>query len=199
MSWNGLAKRLEGRMVVLEPVTKEHERELYAVAQDPQIWRWMSYNAVESAETFGGWFGDALRATKAGDEAVFVVRSKQSGELIGSTRYMTLRPEHHGLEIGWSWLVPSAWGSGANAEAKLLLLEHAFDRLGCIRVEFKTDARNERARLALEAIPARFEGIFRSHMLVRGGERRNSAFYSVTDDDWPVVRTLLERRINAKS
>ena len=199
MSWNGLAKRLEGRIVVLEPLTKEHERELYTVAQDAQIWRWMSYNAVESAETFSGWFGDALRATKAGDEAVFVVRSKESGELIGSTRYMTLRPEHHGLEIGWSWLVPSAWGSGANAEAKFLLLEHAFDRLGCIRVEFKTDARNERARLALEAIPARFEGIFRSHMLVRGGERRNSAFYSVTDDDWPVVRTLLERRINAKS
>jgi N-acetyltransferase len=199
MGWNGLAQRLEGKLIVLEPLVEGHEDELFAAAQDPAIWRWMSYNAVESDATFHGWFEDALRATKAGDEAVFVVRSKQSGELIGSTRYMTLRPEHHGLEIGWSWLVPSAWGSGANAEAKFLLLEHAFDRLGCIRVEFKTDARNERARLALEAIPARFEGIFRSHMLVRGGERRNSAFYSVTDDDWPVVRTLLERRLNPKS
>ena len=199
MSWNGLAKRLEGRMIVLEPVVESHEEELFAAAQDPDVWRWMSYNAAESAEAFHGWFDDALRASKAGDEAVFVVRSKESGKLIGSTRYMTLRPEHHGLEIGWTWLVPSAWGSGANAEAKFLLLQHAFDELGCIRVEFKTDARNERARLALEAIPARFEGIFRSHMLVRGGERRNSAFYSVTDDDWPVVRTLLERRINAKS
>jgi RimJ/RimL family protein N-acetyltransferase len=199
MTWNGLAQRLEGRIIVLEPLVEGHEQELFAVAQDPDVWRWMSYNAAESAETFHGWFDDALRATKAGDEAVFVVRSKESGNLIGSTRYMTLRPEHNGLEIGWSWLVPSAWGSGANAEAKFLLLQHAFDELGCIRVEFKTDARNERARLALEAIPARFEGIFRSHMLVRGGERRNSAFYSVTDDDWPVVRTLLERRINAKS
>jgi RimJ/RimL family protein N-acetyltransferase len=199
MSWEGLAKRLEGRIVVLEPFVAEHERELFSVAQDPQIWRWMSYNAVESAETFHSWFDDALRATKAGDEAVFAVRSRKSGKTIGSTRYMTLRPEHRGLEIGWSWLVPSAWGTGANAEAKLLLLEHAFDRLGCIRVEFKTDARNERARLALEALPARFEGIFRSHMLVRGGERRNSAFYSVTDDDWPVVRTLLERRLSSKS
>ena len=199
MAWEGLAKRLEGRIVVLEPLVEEHEPDLLAAAQDPQIWRWMSYNAVESAEKFHGWFEDALQATKAGNEAVFVVRSKQTGDVIGSTRYMTLRPEHQGLEIGWSWLVPSAWGSGANAEAKLLLLEHAFDRLGCIRVEFKTDARNERARLALEAIPARFEGIFRSHMLVRGGERRNSAFYSVTDDDWPVVRTLLERRLNSKS
>ena len=199
MSWNGLARRLEGRIIVLEPLVEAHEEELFAAAQDPDVWRWMSYNAVESAETFHGWFDDALRATKAGDEAVFAVRSKESGNVIGSTRYMTLRPEHHGLEIGWTWLVPSAWGSGANAEAKFLLLQHAFDELGCIRVEFKTDARNERARVALEAIPARFEGIFRSHMLVRGGERRNSAFYSVTDDDWPVVRTLLERRINAKS
>ena len=199
MPWEGLAKRLEGRLVVLEPLVATHESELYAAAQNPDVWRWMSYNAVESAERFHGWVDDALRATKAGEEAVFVVRSKQSGELIGSTRYMTVRPEHRGLEIGWSWLVPSAWGSGANAEAKFLLLEHAFERLGCIRVEFKTDARNERARLALEAIPARFEGIFRSHMLVRGGERRNSAFYSVTDDDWPVVRTLLERRLSSKS
>ena len=199
MTWNGLAQRLEGRIIVLEPLVEGHEQELFAVAQDPDVWRWMSYNAAESAETFHGWFDDALRATKAGDEVVFAVRSKESGNLIGSTRYMTLRPEHNGLEIGWSWLVPSAWGSGANAEAKFLLLQHAFDELGCIRVEFKTDARNERARLALEAIPARFEGIFRSHMLVRGGERRNSAFYSVTDDDWPVVRTLLERRLNAKS
>jgi N-acetyltransferase len=200
MSWEGLlARPLEGRIVGLEPLVADHERELFAAAQDPDIWRWMSYNAVASPETFGGWFGDALRATEAGDEAVFVVRAKRSGEAIGSTRYMTLRPEHRGLEIGWSWLVPAAWGTGANAEAKLLLLEHAFDRLGCIRVEFKTDARNERARRALEAIPARFEGIFRSHMLVRDGERRNSAFYSVTDDDWPVVRTLLERRLSAKS
>jgi RimJ/RimL family protein N-acetyltransferase len=199
MAWNGLATRLEGRMVVLEPLVEGHEDELFGVAQDADIWRWMSYNAVESEETFHGWFAEALRATEGGDEAVFVIRSKQSGKLIGSTRYMTLRPEHQGLEIGWSWLVPSAWGSGANAEAKFLLLQHAFDQLGCIRVEFKTDARNERARVALEAIPARFEGIFRSHMLVRGGERRNSAFYSVTDDDWPVVRTLLERRISAKS
>ena len=198
MSWNGLAKRLEGRIVVLEPLVPEHERGLFAAAQDAEIWRWMSYNAVESAETFHAWFEDALRASKAGEEAPFAILSAESGEPIGSTRYLTIRPEHRGIEIGWTWLARSAWGTGANAEAKLLLLEHAFDRLGCIRVEFKTDARNERSRAALEAIPARFEGIFRSHMLVRGGERRNSAYYSVTDDDWPVVRTLLERRLSAK-
>ena len=198
MSWNGLARRLEGRIVVLEPLAREHESGLLAAAQDAEIWRWMSYNAVESPERFHAWFEEALRASKAGEEAAFAILSAESGNPIGSTRYLTIRPEHRGLEIGWTWLVRSAWGTGANAEAKLLLLEHAFDRLGCIRVEFKTDARNERARAALEAIPARFEGIFRSHMLVRGGERRNSAYYSVTDDDWPVVRTLLERRLSEK-
>jgi N-acetyltransferase len=198
MSWNGLARRLEGRIVVLEPLAREHEPGLFEAAQDAEIWRWMSYNAVESSETFHAWFEDAMRAGEAGEEAAFAILSAESGKPIGSTRYLTVRPEHRGLEIGWTWLVRSAWGTGANAEAKLLLLEHAFDRLGCIRVEFKTDARNERARAALEAIPARFEGIFRSHMLVRGGERRNSAYYSVTDDDWPVVRTLLERRLSSK-
>jgi RimJ/RimL family protein N-acetyltransferase len=198
MSWNGLARRLEGRIVVLEPLAREHEQGLYAAAQDAEIWRWMSYNAVESPETFHAWIEEALRAMEAGEEVPFTVLSAQTGKPIGSTRYLTLRPEHRGLEIGWTWLARSAWGTGANAEAKLLLLEHAFERLGCIRVEFKTDARNERSRAALEALPARFEGIFRSHMLVRDGERRNSAYYSVTDDDWPVVRTLLERRLSAK-
>jgi RimJ/RimL family protein N-acetyltransferase len=198
MSWNGLARRLEGRIVVLEPLEPEHERGLFAAAQDAEIWQWMSYNAAESPETFHAWFEEALRASEAGDEAAFAILSTESGKPIGSTRYLAIRPEHRGVEIGWTWLARSAWGTGANAEAKLLLLEHAFDRLGCIRVEFKTDARNERARTALEAIPARFEGIFRSHMLVRGGERRNSAYYSVTDDDWPIVRTLLERRLSAK-
>ena len=108
---------------------------------------------------------------------------------------MTVRPEHRGLEIGHTWLTPAAWGTGANAEAKFLLLEHAFERLGCVRVEFKTDARNERARAALAALPARFEGIFRKHMLVRDGESRDSAYYAITDDDWPSVRDSLSHRL----
>lgn len=198
MSWNGIARTLAGRIVVLEPLASKHERALFEVARDPEIWRWMLTDAAASAEAFHDWFADALRKSKAGDEVAFAVVSAQSRAPLGSTRYLNLRPEHRGLEIGATWLTRSAWGTGANAEAKLLLLEHAFDRLGCIRVEFKTDARNERARAALEAIPARFEGIFRSHMLVHDGERRNSAYYSVTDDDWPVVRKLLERRVNAR-
>jgi len=93
---------------------------------------------------------------------------------------------------------PSLWNTGANVEAKYLLLRHAFE-LGFRRVEFKTDAKNERARRALAALPAEFEGIHRKHMVVRGGERRDSAWYAVIDDDWPEVRAALERRLAGKS
>ena len=120
-----------------------------------------------------------------------------SGKPIGSTRFLTLRPEHRGLEIGWTWLRRSHWSSGANVEAKLLQLGHAFERHGCMRVEFKTDARNERSRRALEALPAQFEGVFRKHMLVGedGTRLRDSAYYAITDDEWPAVKANLQRRL----
>ena len=104
-------------------------------------------------------------------------------------------PEHRSVEIGWTWLTPEAWGTGANVEAKLLMLAHAFERLRCLRVELKTDARNERSRGAMAALPAQFEGVHRKHMLVRGDVRRDSAWYSVLDDEWPAVRANLLRRL----
>ena len=147
---------------------------------------------------FDSWLSTALERTASGEEPAFAVLSRASGAAVGSTRYLALRPEHRGLEIGHTWLGRSTWNAGANAEAKLLLLEHAFERAGCIRVEFKTDARNERARRALEALPARLEGIFRKHMLVRAGELRDSAYYAITDDEWPAVREHLVRRLDRK-
>jgi RimJ/RimL family protein N-acetyltransferase len=117
------------------------------------------------------------------------------GELVGHTSYLNDRPGDRVVEIGNTWVVPEAWGTGANTEAKLLLLQHAFEDEGYHRVEFKTDAKNERSRPALAALPARFEGVFRKHMLVRGGERRDSAWYSVIDDDWPEVKRNLLRRL----
>jgi RimJ/RimL family protein N-acetyltransferase len=145
-------------------------------------------------ETFTAWFAEAQERTAAGLDQAFVVVDADSGNPLGSTRYLALRPEHRGIEIGWTWLSSAAWGTGANVEAKLLLMGHAFDELGCMRVEFKTDALNERSRAALEALPAQFEGIFRKHMLVRDGALRDSAWYSVTDEEWPAVRqNLLDR------
>ena len=194
--WKNLASVLEGKVVRLEPLAPRHERGLLEVAGDARIWRWMSHDAGGSREAFHEWFEDALARSEAGVEAAFATLDARTGEPVGSTRYLALRPEHRGLEIGWTWLGPSRWGTGANVEAKLLMLEHAFERLGCLRVEFKTDSRNDRSRGALAALPARLEGVFRKHMLVRGGERRDSAYYSIVDDEWPEVKGNLGRRLD---
>ncbi len=195
--WKNLASVLEGKIVRLEPLDRGHEEGLFEAARDERIWRWMPYDASESRDTFHAWLEDALAASEAGTEGAFATVDVRTGRPVGSTRYLALRPEHGVLEIGWTWLAPDFWQTGANVEAKLLMLEHAFEDLGCRRVEFKTDARNERSRAALAALPAQFEGVFRKHMLVRGGERRDSAYYSIIDDEWPEVRENLRRRIDA--
>jgi RimJ/RimL family protein N-acetyltransferase len=118
------------------------------------------------------------------------------GRVVGSTSYGNVRERDRVVEIGNTWIAPAAWGSGANTEAKLLLLRHAIEDEGFRRVEFKTEAANERSRAALAAF-AEFEGVFRKHMVVRDGERRDSAWYAVIDDDWPDVRASLERRLAA--
>jgi N-acetyltransferase len=196
--WERIGERLEGEIVVLEPLGPEHEEQLREAAADPDVWRWMTVHGHEP-ETFARWLEAALQAKEEGREAPFAVIDRQTDKPVGSTRYMSLRPEHLGLEIGYTWNAPIAWGGGVNVEAKYLLLERAFEQLGCIRVEFKTDALNERARGALEALPARLEGIFRSHMLVRDGVRRDSAWYAVTDAEWPAVRANLQRRLSEKN
>jgi RimJ/RimL family protein N-acetyltransferase len=202
--WENLSSVLEGSIVRLEPLAPRHERGLFEVARDPEIWRWSpygvaggSYNPAETRESFHSYFEDALGLSETGIQAPFATLDASTGEPIGSTRYLALRPEHRGLEIGYTWLTPTRWRTGANVEAKLLMLDHAFGSLGCVRVEFKTDARNERSRAALAALPARFEGIFRKHMLVRDNERRDSAHYSIIDDEWPEVRANLRRRLEA--
>jgi RimJ/RimL family protein N-acetyltransferase len=194
--WENLKSVLEGELVRLEPLARRHERGLFEVAEDARIWRWMPYDPSESQETFHAWLEDALAASEAGTEGAFATVDASTGELVGSTRYLALRPKDRVLEIGWTWLAPAYWQTGANVEAKLLMLEHAFTDLGCLRVEFKTDASNERSRAALAALPAQFEGVFRKHMLVRGGERRDSAYYSIIDDEWPEVREELGRRLD---
>jgi RimJ/RimL family protein N-acetyltransferase len=184
--WERLPERLEGRIVVLEALRPEHSEGLRAAGGDPAIWRWMRVGDVDT------WLRDML----AGSDHAFAIL--RGGVPVGSSSYMSLAPEHRRLEIGNTWMNPSTWGTGANVEAKCLLLRHAFEELGCLRVEFKTDAKNERARAALAALPSQFEGIHRKHMLVRDGEHRDSAWYSVTDDEWPDVKAALERRLAEK-
>ena len=157
--WENLAGVLEGEVVRLEPLARRHEEGLFEAARDERIWTWMpfpagdgSYYPAATRETFRPWIEDALAHSKAGTEAAFATVDAKTGEPVGSTRFLALRPEHRGLEIGWTWITPPRWRTGANVEAKLLMLEHAFERLGCVRVEFKTDARNERSRAALAAV-----------------------------------------------
>jgi RimJ/RimL family protein N-acetyltransferase len=188
---------LEGRIVRLEPLRPDHEDGLWAASRDPRTWRWLSIAQPRTRAEWHAFVGEALAESEAGTEIPLVTISYKDG-VVGSTRFLALRPAHRSVEIGWTWLHPSAWGTGANVEAKLLQLRHAFEIWGCRRVELKTDARNERSRRALEALGAAFEGIHRKHMLVRGGENRDSAWYSVTDDEWPTVQAHLEARLAAR-
>jgi N-acetyltransferase len=189
-----LTKRLEGEIVVLEPLAEKNAEELWEAAQAPEIWDWLVHlNA--SRELFDGWLENSLKSARQGTEGPFVTRLRVSGEAIGSSRYLNVRPADRVVEIGWTWLNPRAWRTGANVEAKLLMLGHAFEALDCVRVEFKTDARNERSRAALAAIPAQFEGIMRNHMIVPDVGQRDSAYFSVIDAEWPAVRENLRRRL----
>jgi RimJ/RimL family protein N-acetyltransferase len=189
---------LDGRIVRLEPLASRHANDLWDASRSPLVWQWLSILRPADPEAWRAWLDDALARDAAGLDLVLATVDAATGRALGSTRFLALRPEHRSLEIGWTWLTPSAWGTGVNVEAKLLQLGHAFDALGCRRVEFKTDARNERSRRALEALPARFEGIHRKHMLVREGESRDSAWYSIVDDEWPAVRAALEDRLGPR-
>jgi RimJ/RimL family protein N-acetyltransferase len=186
--WPQIATVLAGTRVTLEPLHPEHANGLRHAAADDRIWTFMITTDVER------WLEDAYAEHAAGTRVQFV--ALRAGSVVGSSSYLSLAPEHLRLEIGNTWMHPSTWGTGANTEAKYLLLRHAFESLGCRRVEFKTDARNARARAALAALPAEFEGIHRKHMVVRGEERRDSAWYAVIDDDWPDVKAALERRLS---
>lgn len=190
-----LAVPLEGDLVVLEPLSEEHADGLWAAAQEPRIWEWLAH-VGSSREYFDYWMETSLEAAREGREGVFATRSKESGELVGSSRYLNVRPADRALEIGWTWLNPSAWRRGVNVEMKLLMLGRAFEALDCVRVELKTDARNERSRAAMTALPAQFEGVLRKHMIVPDVGVRDSAYFSVVDEEWPAVRANLEERLS---
>ena len=188
--------RLEGRVVLLEPLREEHIDALWEAGRDERIWQWFPIAPGDEA-AFRRYHADLCAAAERGESASFATLAAADGTPVGSTSFLALRPEHRGLEIGSTWLTPRLWGSGANTEAKYLQLRHAFEALGCMRVELKTDARNERSRRALEALGAQFEGIHRKHMLRHYGVR-DSAWYSVVDDEWPAVKARLEERLATK-
>lgn len=190
-----LALRLEGSLVVLEPLEEGHREELWEAAQDPRIWEWLA-DLGGDRDLFDRWMELSLEAMAEDREGVFAIRRDADSAVVGSSRFMAVRRPDRVAEIGWTWFNPSAWRSGVNLETKLLMLAHAFDALGCVRVELKTDARNERSRNAIAALPAQFEGVLRKHMIVPTVGQRDSAYYSVIDDEWPAVKAGLERRLS---
>jgi N-acetyltransferase len=185
---------LEGRLVTLEPLSLRHHEALCRVGLEPELWRW-TWNVIRTPEDLRHYMDKAMLEYAAGVSLPFAIIHRASGAAAGSTRYGNVALEHRRLEIGWSWLGRVFQRTGANAEAKLLLLGHAFARLGCQRVEFKTDALNAPSRGALEKLGARFEGIFRKHGVAEGGRVRDTAWYSITDDEWPGVKARLEERL----
>ncbi len=193
MSWSAIT--LSGELVRLEPLVADHEAGLWQASRDSRIWRWMSIVQPRTPGELHAYVEEALANAAAGTELPFATILQSDGRVVGSSRFLSLRPEHGSLEIGWTWLAPETWRTGANVEAKLLMLGDAFERLGCRRVELKTDALNESSRAAMEALPAQFEGIHRRHMLVRDGENRDSAWYSVIAEEWPDVKANLLRRL----
>ncbi len=162
------------------------------------MFAWMPVDMASSDDALTAWLTDSLALARDGAAVPYAILAADSGRVLGSTRFLELRFEHLRAEIGWSWVTRPAWGTGVNVETKLLLLEHAFERVGLRRVEFKTDARNERSRGALLALGATFEGILRTHMVVRDAGRRDSAYFSVIDEEWPAVKRSLQSRLASR-
>ena len=198
MIWPPPERALEGELVRLEPLAESHRKPVREAAADPRLWRYIDQRVSATEAGFDAWFEDRLAARRDGDEHAYATLGAGDGEALGSTSFLAPRPLHDGVEIGMTWLAQSAWGGGANVEAKLLMLGLAFERLGCMRVELKADALNERSRAAMEALPARYEGTLRKHMLMPISGPRDTIYYSVLDEEWPRVRANLQARLSRR-
>ncbi|MGB8476346.1 MAG: GNAT family protein [Candidatus Acidiferrum sp.] len=182
---------LEGRHVRLEPLSKAHHVGLSAVGLNDELWRWIP-SPVRTPEEMSAYIATALEERARGVSLPFALIEKEGGKAIGSTRYGNIDRTHHRVEIGWTWIAPAWQRTAANSEAKYLLLKHAFETLGCIRVELKTDSLNERSRAAILRIGAHEEGTFRNHMITASGRIRHTVYFSILDSEWPEVKSRLQ-------
>jgi RimJ/RimL family protein N-acetyltransferase len=176
------------------PLTAEHIEPMFAVASDQDLWRWTT-TQIASMDDMRAYVETALAAQKEGTALPFATLDAQTGEIIGSTRFANIDRANRRLEIGWTWLRRDRQRTGCNTEAKYLMLTHAFDVLGCIRVELKTDALNARSRAAIRRIGGVEEGILRAHMITASGRLRDTVYYSVLNSEWPAVRARLEEML----
>lgn len=185
---------LEGRRVRLEPLGRHHLDGLCAAGLGGGVFRWFP-QVVEDRAEMEGFVAQALAAQQAGTAVPFATVARAGGAVVGSTRFGNIDPANRRVEIGWTWLAPAWQRTALNTEAKLLMLAHAFEVWGCLRVELKTDANNHASQRAIERLGAVREGVFRKHMVCSGGRLRDTVWYSIVDDEWPAVRARLEDRL----
>ncbi|HXL23163.1 MAG TPA: GNAT family protein [Candidatus Dormibacteraeota bacterium] len=189
---------LERRVVRLDPLTRAHHHRLCEVGLDEELWKWIPV-PVRTADEMAAYLEKALDEQQRGVSLPFAIVERASELVIGSTRYMNIEREHRRVEIGCTWVAQAWQRSPVNTEAKYLLLRHAFDTLGCMRVELKTDSLNEKSRAAIQRIGAKEEGIFRNHMITASGRIRHTVYYSIVEAEWPGIRARLEQKMAAQS
>lgn len=187
---------LTGQTVRLEPLSEAHVPALTVAGLDERIWRFMLYGNIQTEGQMTAWVQEMLRRQMQGCDLPFAVIHLSSGQAIGSTRYMDIHPLDRALEIGGTWYAVQFQRTVVNKECKYLLLEHAFESLGCVRVQFKTDLRNVNSQRALERIGAVKEGVMRRHLITPEGYIRDSVFYSIIDLEWPDVKKRLREMID---
>jgi RimJ/RimL family protein N-acetyltransferase len=187
---------LTGQHVRLEPLTEEHVPGLAQIGVGQTFWDFMLYGNINTVDDMRNWVQDILGRAEKGTDLPFVAIHLASGRVAGATRYLNIMPRDRGLEIGGTWYGSEFQRTALNTECKYLLLRHAFETLGCIRVQLKTDLRNERSQKAIERIGAVKEGILRHHMILPDGRYRHSVFYSILDTEWPGVKKRLEEMLS---
>ncbi len=186
---------LEGSVVNLVPLAEAHISGLLLVGLEPEIWEYMRYGKIENEEQLGTWVRELLELQAHGSDLPFTVVQQSTGKLIGCTRYLHIDQPNRSLEIGGTWYGLAYQGTLVNTDCKYLLLKHAFEDLGCVRVWFKTDERNKRSQRALERLGAVKEGVLRNHMILPNGYKRNSVVYSLLPEEWPQIKIKLEARL----
>jgi len=186
---------LQGKHVRLEPMTEAHIPGLAEIGIGQPFWDFMLYGNIDTVDDMGNWVLDILARAEKGTDLPFVAIHLASGRVAGATRYLNIMPKDRGLEVGGTWYGVEFQRTPVNTECKYLLLRHAFETLGCIRVQLKTDLRNERSQKAIERIGAVREGVLRNHMILPDGRYRNSVFYSILDTEWSQVKARLEEML----
>lgn len=185
---------LTGKTVELQPLQPEHRQALIDAAADGQLWN-MTVTVVPGPDTMGNFIAAALESRDTGTVMPFVIVRRDTGKIVGSTRFWKIDRVNRKLEIGHTWLSRSVQRSGVNTEAKYLLLRYAFESLQCVRVQLTTDESNEKSRAAILRIGAKLEGIVRHERIMPDGRKRNSARFSIIDDEWAAVKAMLEERL----